>query len=187
MTVLADLVADYGLTIEEFADRLRRELAAADQGDVRALSDADRSVLATIGISAVDLDGSSDTDPVPAAADILRDAQQTVTTAGMATALGRSESRIRGAIADGSLYGVRIGRAWQLPVWQIHDGRPLPHLRKVIAAIPNGVSPAVLGRVMATPTDELVLDAAAVTPRTWLLAGGDPEPVVALVAALLLW
>lgn len=187
MTVLADLVRAYGLTLDEFTDELREELDARMHGDPRALTRGERDVLISIGVPGQDLD-----EPLPhavadTAATLLNEAAGMLTTAAMADVLGRSESRIRGAIADGSLLGVRIGRAWRLPAWQVTDGRPLPHLRKIIAAVPAGVSPATIGRVMTTPTDELFLDGGAVSPRQWLLAGGDPAPVTAIMAALYAW
>lgn len=185
MTVLGDLVAGYGLTVEEFTDRLQAELATDVAADPRGLSAHDRQVLASIGVTDDDL--VSTTDPIAVAVDVLRDTHPTLTTEEAGAALDRSESRIRGAIADGSLYGVRVGRIWQLPAWQIHDGRPLPHLRKVIAAVPDAVSPTVLGRAMTMPTDELTLDGTATAPTDWLLSGGDAAPVVNLVAALLTW
>lgn len=188
VTILADLVQSYGLTMDEFTDELRDELAARPRGDPRALTAGERDVLTSIGVPARDLD-----EPLPAqavttaAANLLEHAAGMVSTGEMAQTLGRSESRIRGAIADGSLLGVRIGRGWRIPTWQVANGHPIPHLRKVVAAIPTGVSQATIGRVMTTPTDELYLDGQAVSPRDWLLSGGDPALVTAILAALYTW
>jgi hypothetical protein len=110
-----------------------------------------------------------------------------MSAAAAADRLGRSVGRIRGAIADGSLYGVKVGRQWLVPLWQLHGATPLPHLRKVIAAIPAGTSAVTIERVMTGPTDELYIDGQAVSPRDWLLAGNWPGPVTDLVAQLYAW
>lgn len=188
MTVLTDLVQSYGLTMDEFTDELRDELTARSHGDPRALTAGERDVLTSIGVPAGDLDKPLPTRAAAkAAADLLDQAARMVTTTEMAQMLGRSESRIRGAIADGSLLGVRIGRSWRLPTWQVADGHPIPHLRKVIAARPTGVGLATIERAITTPTDELHLDGQAVSPRNWLLSGGDPEMVTAILTALYAW
>lgn len=74
-----------------------------------------------------------------------------------------------------------------VPRWQLEGARPLPHLRKVIAAIPAGASAVTVERVMTQPTDELYLDGQPVSPRDWLLAGQSPASVTDLVAQLYAW
>jgi excisionase family DNA binding protein len=107
--------------------------------------------------------------------------------AAAAERLGRSVTRIRGSIADGSLYGVKVGRSWLVPRWQLHAANPIPHLRKVIAAIPVGTSAVTMERVMTQPSEELYVDGRPCSPRDWLLAGNEPGPVVDLVQQLYAW
>ncbi len=185
---LAELVEPYGLTVDEFTDQLRGELAAHVQADPRALTAAERGVLQSIGVAPADLDAPlAAGDVVTTAAHVLAATADMLTTDAMAHALDRSESRVRGAIADGSLAAVRVGRTWRLPAWQMEAGRPIPHLRKIIVAKPDDVSWALVGRVMTSPTDELYVDGHAVSPRTWLLDGGDPRSVVSIISMLLAW
>ena len=63
----------------------------------------------------------------------------------------------------------------------------LPHLRKVIAAIPDGTSAVTLDRVMTQPNDELYVDGLPASPRDWLLAGKEPAAVVDIVRQLYAW
>jgi len=122
---------------------MRRRVAV----DPRALSAHDRTVLAAVGVPAADLDRQQSGSLVDQAARLLEQNSLAMSVAAAAECLGRSPSRIRGAIADGSLYGVKVGRNWLIPVWQLDEATPLPHLRKVIAAIPEGTSAVTLQRV----------------------------------------
>lgn len=136
---------------------------------------------------AVDLNRQDFPSLVEQAAQLLVENSRSLTAAAAAERLGRSVMRIRGAIADGSLYGVRVGRSWLLPLWQLEQAKPLPHLRKVIAAIPEGASAVTLERVMTQPSDELYVDGQPVSPRDWLLAGKQPTAVVDIVRQLYAW
>jgi hypothetical protein len=82
---------------------------------------------------------------------------------------------------------VKVGRSWLVPVWQLDEATPLPHLRKVIAAIPEGTSAVTLERVMTQPSEELYIDGKPVSPRNWLLAGNEPGAVVEIVRQLYAW
>jgi excisionase family DNA binding protein len=189
MTSIDSVLQTYGngINADDFAEQLgdvmRRRVAA----DPRALSLHDRQVLTTIGVPAADLDRQPTRSLVVEAARVLEENMLALTAAAAAERLGRSVVRIRGAIADGSLYGVKVGRSWLVPRWQLDQAQPLPHLRKVIAVIPEGTSAVTLERVMTLPSAELYVDGQPVSPRNWLLAGNDPAAVVDMVRQLYAW
>ena len=73
------------------------------------------------------------------------------------------------------------------PPVAVRSGDPLPHRRKVIAAIPEATSAVTLERVMTQPSGDLYVDGRPVAPRNWLLAGNEPPPVVDIVQQLYEW
>jgi excisionase family DNA binding protein len=102
----------------------------------------------------------------------------------VAIRMGVSASRIRHLVSDGGLSFVRTGRALRLPAWQFDDaGRSLRGLRTVLAATRKGEHPLAMQAFMTTPQLDLEgVDGQPMTPRDWLLSGGDAEVVVALLA-----
>ena len=190
MSSVKSVLRDYGngISPDDFAAELERVLRRRVIGDSRALSAHDREVLAVVGVPPEDFERQPDQTVVEAAADVLVQNSGALSVTVVAERLGRSANRIRGAIADGSLYGVKMGRTWLLPPWQFtEDAAPLPHLRKVIAAIPDGASAISVERLMTDPTDELYLAGAPVSPRQWLLVGQAAAPVVEMVEQLYWW
>lgn len=189
MTSIESVLRIYGNGIgaDDFADQLDHLMRRRVTVNPRALSTHDRSVLAAVGVPAADLDRQSTGRLVDQAARLLEENSLALPAAAAAERLGRSLTRIRGAIADGSLYGVKVGRSWLIPRWQLDEAKPLPHLRKVIAAIPEGTSAVTLERVMTQPSEELYVDGKPVSPRNWLLAGNDPGAVVEIVRQLYAW
>ena len=189
MTSIDDVLEMYGngITADDFADQLGDVMRRRVAVDPRALSQHDRTVLAAVGVPAVDLNRQPSQRLVDHAARLLEENSRALTAATTAERLGRSVTRIRGAIADGSLYGVKVGRSWLVPLWQLEQAGPLPHLRKVVAAIPEGTSAVTLERVMTQPSDELYVDGRPVSPRDWLLAGKEPAAVVDIVRQLYAW
>ncbi len=192
MTTVEEVLRAYGnMDVNDFADQLSETLRHRVGADPRALSAHDRQVLIRVGVPVGDLDGrwpGADRVVVDAAADLLAANSMLLSAFDVAGRLGRSPSRIRAAIADGSLYGVKVGRNRLLPAWQFtDDDAPLPHLRAVIAAIPKDTSAVTLARVMTESSDELFLDGRAVSPREWLVAGKTATPVATMIEQLYAW
>jgi hypothetical protein len=103
------------------------------------------------------------------------------TTAQVAELLGWDPSRVRRMIALGGLYAKSIGRSQLLPAWQFEEQEPLPGLREVLAALPADQPPLEVEAWMTTPATGLDgEDGQALSPRAWLISGGDPGEVVAL-------
>lgn len=182
---------DTGLSEDEFVAALDASLAQRPPRSAVALSAAERDVLVEAGVPHKDLEPLD-----PAEIVGLQSRQVTDLASGsdgvddVARRLGVSPSRIRHRIADGSLYGFRLGTRVRLPRWQFTDGErtdPLPHLRSVLKATPSGITPLELALFMATPQPELALGDEPLTPRTWLLAGQVPDPVIEMLVGLYQW
>ena len=98
--------------------------------------------------------------------------------------LGVDRSRVSQRLSAGSLWSFRLGRGRRLPRWQFTpDGRSLPGLDVVVAAIPAELSPGSVAGFMSTPQPELE----GRTPIAHLAGGGEPATVAELVAGLGLW
>ena len=98
--------------------------------------------------------------------------------------LGIDPSRVRHRVAEGALFAIRIGRRVYLPDWQFDHGAPLPSLRGILSALPGDLHPLEVAGFMTGPQPELEIRGRAVSPRTWLAAGGDPRPVIELARGL---
>jgi hypothetical protein len=117
-----------------------------------------------------------------AAQAVLRDSALTVHDA--AETVGVDPSRIRHRLGAGQLVGWKDRGGWRLPAWQFTKAGVLPGLEVVLESVPDDQPPLVVAAFMATPQPDLLLDGAPTTPRAWLLATGDPEPVAKLVSTL---
>lgn len=113
---------------------------------------------------------------------VLRDSALTVADA--AATLDVDTSRVRHRLAAGRLAGWKDRGGWRLPAWQFTSGGVLPGLERVLAALPGDQPPLVVAAFMTTPQEDLRLAGEPATPRQWLLAGGDPGPVVELGGVL---
>ncbi|WP_106180103.1 DNA-binding protein [Prauserella shujinwangii] len=98
--------------------------------------------------------------------------------------LGVDDSRIRHRLKERRLTGWKGHGGWRLPAWQFTASSVLPGLDVVLRAVPDDQPPLVVASFMSTPQTDLVINGKPATPRQWLLAGGDPEPVAQLVATL---
>ena len=52
------------------------------------------------------------------------------------------------------------------------------------AALPSGSHPVAVRTFMTTPSEELSVHGEALSPRDWLVGGGDPKDVAGLAATL---
>jgi len=108
-----------------------------------------------------------------------------LTRPAVAALLGKSEHSVLGMTAAGRLYAHTLaGDGLRWPGWQFAGGRPLPHLAAVVAALPSGTHPVTLRAFMITPDPALRHDDVAVSPRDWLLGGGDVTAVLELAGTL---
>jgi hypothetical protein len=104
----------------------------------------------------------------------------------LARRLGVDQSRVRQRIARHTLIAIKDGAAWRLPLFQLDDtGQQLvPGLATVAPRLAN-VHPVAVARWFTLPHPDLIDDDDnPVSPRAWLLGGGDPAEVAALADEL---
>ena len=99
-----------------------------------------------------------------------------------AARLGVDPSRLRQRIREGTLLALRRphGRGWLIPAFQLTPECELPHLAALLGAAQRHLSVLAAARAFTLPDDDL----GGVSPRDWLISGGDPAPVERIVAGL---
>jgi hypothetical protein len=110
-----------------------------------------------------------------------------LTTKEAAGVLEVGESRVRQRLGEGTLYGVKAGRENRLPAFQFEGGKEVPGIAQVLKRIDRSLHPVAVLNWYTLPNPDLFLDeeeARPVSPRQWLLSGGDPEVVVHLAEEL---
>jgi excisionase family DNA binding protein len=105
-----------------------------------------------------------------------------------AVLLAVSEGRVRQKISEGRLYAIR-GRNGErrLPRFQFSQGGTIGGMQETMREVPEGVHPVSLQNFFLSPNPDLYLDAeeeTPVSPRDWLLSGGDPRAVTPLAREL---
>lgn len=116
--------------------------------------------------------------------DLLVETASSVTIDEAATRLGIDRTRVHHRLRHGDLYAFPLGRQRRLPVWQLtDDGRALPGLAPVLAALPKGLHPSSVAGFFTTPDPDLD----DLTAARWLASGGDVGAVVARAAGLGHW
>lgn len=109
--------------------------------------------------------------------------ENSLSTAEVATLLGRDPANIRRSRLDSALYSPGSGAPGQslrFPRWQFVEDAPVPGLRKVIPAFPAHFHPLSIDRFMLTANENLE----DMPPVAWLAMGGNPEAVAALADEL---
>ncbi|MBE3637571.1 hypothetical protein [Mangrovicoccus algicola] len=149
------------------------------------LSGAEQAALASVGA----FPAAADEGPgLQAAALRMALLEESLGVAEAARLCGVRDSRIRQRLIEGSLLGLRAvsGRdAWRLPALQFEAGRELPGLARVLKARPGAADPLAAARFLITPQPDLETGSGgAMTPRDWLILGGDPAAVAALFAQI---
>jgi hypothetical protein len=101
--------------------------------------------------------------------------------------LGVDASRVRQRLAQRTLYGVRVDGAWRLPLFQFTDdlSAVVPGLGVIAPALAD-LHPVSVANWLTLPHVDLVLgeDEMRVSPRDWLLSGGDPQELLPLAQEL---
>jgi excisionase family DNA binding protein len=105
-----------------------------------------------------------------------------------AALLAVSEGRVRQKISEGRLYAIR-GRNGErrLPRFQFSERGAVEGMQDAMREVPPGVHPVSLQNFFLSPNPDLYLDAeeeTPVSPRDWLLSGGDPRAVTPLAREL---
>ena len=101
--------------------------------------------------------------------------------------LGVSENRVRRCLRAQTLYGFKDGSRWSVPEFQFDGSHVVPGVASVFPEVRRTANPVTVARWFVLPWEDLVVDEeleTVVSPRTWLLEGRDPAPVVAQVQVL---
>lgn len=170
------------------AEILERAGSPAESGacDPTPLSDTERTAFAGFG---VDTTKPMTTEALlrtePAVRGMSRHALMVagaVPIANAAQRLGVDPSRLRQRIKEGTLLAVRRphGRGWLIPAFQLTENGEIPHLARVLAVAQRHLSPLSVACAFEMPDEELD----DMSPRDWLISGGDPAPVERLVAGI---
>lgn len=186
-----DLLADVGIPAEEgprLIDHVRDLLRSTTSSQSTPVSQADVDYLRQhAGLD----DPSVIDDWNPQSEDQLRAevAVANATTFMMGTLsreeaaqlLDRDESVVSRRVSNGQLLAVyRDGRP-RFPRWQFHNGQALPGLPAVIDALSTlEMNTVAVSSFMVRPNDELD----GLPPVDYLVGGGDPEAVVALLESM---
>jgi hypothetical protein len=110
-----------------------------------------------------------------------------LTTREASVLLGTGESRVRQRLKERTLYGVKARRENRLPVFQFEGGREVPGIGEVLRHVDRSMHPVALSNWFTLPNQDLNLDEEkerAVSPREWLLSGGEPKVLVPLAEEL---
>ncbi len=104
----------------------------------------------------------------------------------VAKRLGVSTSRVRQRLDNRSLYGIDRAGGRVCPRFQFSDGRTLPGLETVLAALSEQAHPVAVQRFFLTVHPDLESEGlgAALSPRDWLMTGHDPAAVATLAREL---
>ena len=94
---------------------------------------------------------------------------------------------MRQRLKERTLYGVKAGRENRLPAFQFEGGREVPGIGEVLRHVDRSMHPVALSNWFTLPNQDLNLDEEkerAVSPREWLLSGGEPKVLVPLAEEL---
>ena len=110
-----------------------------------------------------------------------------LTTKDAAKRLDVDPSRIRQRLTESpaTVFGVRAGGSWRLPLFQFDGKKLLPGLDRVVRELRPNLHPVAVQRFFMAPHPDLEDDAGRpLSPRDWLRSGGEPA-AVAEIAELL--
>ena len=187
---LIEVLAPFGVGEDEFVEELSRDLRAGPDSSATRLPEAEESLLRERG-GIVEAPG--DTSSVrravlrASASNLADETRESLTVEQVAKLLLVDTSRVRHRVRDRALYGFKIGGGLRLPTWQFDRHDAIPGLRAMLAILPADIHPLEVAGLMITPDPDLVVADEPVSPRDWLIGGGDIGAVVALVADLDRW
>ena len=109
-----------------------------------------------------------------------------LTTVESAKMLGVTDARIRQRLKERTLFAIKNGGSWRLPMFQFAEGRELPGWGEVAQKLPPGISPVTVANWLMLPNVDLAVgeDETPTSPRKWLLEGRSPLAVAQLAEAL---
>lgn len=145
---------------------------------------ADRAVLTEGGFD-LEVRRSDETNPaLPAAERYAALLASAFTVPEAARRLGVDGSRVRQRLLARQLYGIRRSRGWLLPRFQFADSGMVPGVEHILPRLSPDLHPLVVATWFTTPHPDLARpgdpEETPVSPRDWLLCGGNPSVVTDL-------
>jgi hypothetical protein len=101
-----------------------------------------------------------------------------------ATRLGVHTSRLLQRLKGCTLYGLKVGRDWQLPAFQFTEHGEVPNIGKVVVRLNPQLHPMAINTWFNLPDADRRLAGNEASPRQWLLSGGAANPVAKVAAGL---
>lgn len=165
---------------EAFNDGLLRPAAALSASLPKGASD----FLDVHGGMPTASEAATRTSRLSTVADMVGQISQALTTDQVAELLDVDPTRVRHRLRERALYTLspKTGRSHRFPRWQFTGAETVPHLKAVLTVLPVDLHPLEVSGFFLTAQDTLELDSEPVSPRDWLVSGGDPGPVVELAA-----
>jgi hypothetical protein len=167
-----------------------RPLTTASPADHRSTTDlsaAETEALRSVGALKTKASVRAESDPlIKSQAQYMALLEESLSAAEVAKLLSVDVSRVRQRLRERSLFGIEYEGSWRLPRFQFERRRVIPGLAQVLKSLPADLFPLDIVDWFALPDPDLQLDndAAAASPREWLLSGRPIEAVVALARDL---
>lgn len=173
IVTLAELLDRYGVEEREFVEALSRQLQAQPTPGASRLTVTESTMLGEHG----QVPNHQRVPGTPRQRSNRQrrawpEVRDSVSVDAVAALLHIDGSRVRHRVRDGALYGFKVRARLRLPVWQFHDGAPLPALRAVLTALPDDLHPLEAAGFLTTPMEELAVADVPRSPRDWLAGGG---------------
>jgi hypothetical protein len=105
-----------------------------------------------------------------------------LTISDAATRLGVDASTLRHRLAARTLYTLRVDGTWRLPLFQFTDTLDaiVPGFGELAAAL-GDLHPIDVFNWFTLPNVDLEVAERSVSPREWLLSGGNPKRLIGLL------
>lgn len=188
---IAEVLAPFDVDEDDFADELARDLRAGPDAAASGLTAQEEVILAEHGgiVASLHADGRAVGRAMlrVSSSNLAEQTRTSMSVSQAAQLLHVDASRVRHRLRDRALYGFKIGAGLRLPMWQFHNGQPIPGLRAVLAALPADLHPLEVAGLMTTADFDLTVADEPTSPRDWLTHGGDVDTVRELVAHLDTW
>jgi hypothetical protein len=107
-----------------------------------------------------------------------------LTSADVAEVLGVDASPVRQRLGTKTLYGVKTEVGWRAPRFQFHGDRLVPGVERVFPRVAPEAHPVAVYRWFTMSNPDLELQDQSLSPRDWLLSGGDPAAIPPLEPGL---
>jgi hypothetical protein len=190
VVTIAEVLAPFGVAEDEFVAALSHDLHAAPDAAASRLTAAEETILREHGgVTEVVGDGQAVRETVlrSASSNLAELTRESLSVEQAAKLLNVDGSRVRHRVRDRALFAFKIGAGLRLPKWQFSGHDPVPGLRAALAALPADLHPLELAGFMTTPDPDLTVADDPLSPRDWLLGGGDVNAVVELIEHIDAW